>query len=127
VRHRLAWSTGWVEVTIGPTVAVDVRVTHDGRLLVIRDDGIPRPRAGALDIRADGLWLSLVDEGDGRWTLGLEAFALEVDDPDDERGTRVPLGLDVEWDAGRLHGELLVGDDAVALDEPATSRSEQDP
>ena len=72
-----------------------------------------------LDLRGSGLWLSLVDEGDGRWTIGLEAFALAVDDPDDDRGDLVPLGLDVEWEDGVVHGEVLVGDERRQIEEPA--------
>jgi hypothetical protein len=97
-------------------VDVDVRVVHDGRLLVVREPDAPAPAPDTLDIRAHGLWLSLVDEGDGRWTVGLEAFALAVDHPDDDRGDLVPLGLDVEYDDGRLFGDLLVADEVMALD-----------
>ena len=70
-------------------------------------------------MRSHGLWLSLVDEGAGRWTVGLEAFALAVDHPDDDRGDLVPLGLDAEYDEERLFGELLVADEVIALDVPA--------
>ncbi|HEY2332347.1 MAG TPA: hypothetical protein VGH94_10545, partial [Acidimicrobiales bacterium] len=92
----------------------------EGQLLVLREDDAPVPAAGSIDIRANGLWLSLVDERDGRWTVGLEAFALAVDDPDDERGDLVALGLDLEFDEGRLIGDLLVGDEVIGVDEPAT-------
>jgi hypothetical protein len=111
-------------------VAVDVEVRHGGRLLVLREAAAPRPPGGSLDVRAPGLWLSLVDERDGRWTLGLESFGLAVEHPDDERGDLVPLGLDVEVEpepdasgGARLVGDLLVGDEVVALDEPATWRA----
>ena len=47
------------------------------------------------------------------WTFGLEAFALLLDDRDEARtatvGTRLPVGFDLEWDTGRVDGELLLG------------------
>ena len=74
----------------------------------MREGDLPAPSGDA--IRAPGLWLSLTCETPGEhWSVGLEAFALAVDDPDDERGDLVALGLDVEWEApGRLTGELVV-------------------
>lgn len=112
---RLHWPGGRLVVD-GPLV--DVRYTHDGRLLVVRDDDAPPARDGT--IRSHGLWLSLVEEVAGEhWSIGLEAFALAVEDPDDERGDLVPLGFDLEWEApGRVHGEVLVGDAAVEIDVP---------
>jgi hypothetical protein len=101
-------------------VLVDIRMHHEGRWLVVREE-VDAPRGRDFDVRGPGLWLSLVDEGDGRWTIGLEAFALAVDDPDDERGDLVPLGLDLEWEPpGRVHGEVLVAEDRWGIDEPAT-------
>jgi hypothetical protein len=120
VDYSLAWGGGHVDVRVaGDAVGVDIAVRHEGRLLVLRETDAPPPRGGSLDIRAQGLWLSLVDERDGRWTIGLEAFALAVEDPDDERGELVALGLDVEVGDGRLIGQLLVGDAVVDLDEAA--------
>ena len=70
-------------------------------------------------------------------TVGLEAFGLALDDPADAygepRGRRVPLGLDLEWETDgsayayppgttryevpcRVHGEVLLGDETIALD-----------
>jgi len=89
----------------------------------VRDDELPLPTSG-LDLRGHGLWLSLVDEGDGRWTIGLEVFALGVDDPAEARGDLVPLGFDFDYDAGRLTGELLVGDEAIELDVPCSLSTE---
>lgn len=116
---ELRWSG--VRVLVDPPL-VDVRVEWDGRWLVVRDDEAPAPVDGT--IRTHGLWLSLVCETPGEhWSVGLEAFALAVDDPDDERGELVPLGLDVEWEApGHVHGDLLVGDVVVALDVAAELR-----
>jgi hypothetical protein len=117
---RIGTSEVSVTRTDHGTFEVDVRMRHDGRWLVVREE-VEAPRGRDFDVRGPGLWLSLVDEGDGRWTIGLEAFALAVDDLDDERGDLVPLGLDLEWEApGRVHGEVLVADDRWDVDEPAT-------
>jgi hypothetical protein len=91
------------------------------------DRAAPLPRRGSLDLRGEGLWLSLVEEEPGRWTIGLEAFALSVDDPADEIGVPTPLGLDLEWEAGSvpgahgwLHGEVLTDLGPAVVDEAAT-------
>ena len=122
IRFELSWRGASVCVERAERVAVDIRVEHAGRLLVVREDDLPAPRGADLDVRAEGLWLSLVCETpDEHWTVGLEAFALAVDHPDDERGDLVPLGLDIEWEApGRVTGELLVGDERIELDEPSS-------
>lgn len=104
-------------VVVDPPL-VDVRVAWAGRWLVVRDEETPAPVDGT--IRTHGLWVSLVCETrDEHWSVGLEAFALAVDHPDEQRGDLVPLGLDLEWEApGRVHGELLVGDAVVDVDGP---------
>src|SRR5687768_12896996 len=119
IRIELRWRGASVRVERRERVAVDIRVEHGGRLLVVREDDLPAPSGADLDVRASGLWLSLVCETPGEhWSVGLEAFALAVDHPDDERGDLVPLGLDIEWEApGRVTGELLVGDERFELDE----------
>ena len=110
-------------MTRAERVAVDVRVRHEGRWLVVREGDLPAPSGDA--IRAPGLWLSLTCETPGEhWTVGMEAFALAVDDPDDVRGDRVPLGFDIEWGApGWVFGDVLVGDERWEVgygdDEPA--------
>ena len=110
---ELTWPGASVVVGDG---LVDVRVEWEGRWLVVRDEEAPAPVDGT--IRANGLWLSLVCETPGEhWSIGLEAFALLVDDPADDRGELVPLGLDVEWEAPDVvHGDLLVGDAVIPLD-----------
>ncbi|MCU1484556.1 MAG: hypothetical protein JWN67_1302 [Actinomycetia bacterium] len=112
---RLTWP-GTSIVVDGPLV--DIRVEWEGRWLVVRDDEAPPAVDGT--IRAQGLWLSLVCETPGEhWSVGMEAFALAVDDPDDDRGDLVPLGFDVEWEApGHVHGEVLIDDAVIALDAP---------
>ena len=112
---RLTWPG--VSLLVAGSV-VDVRVEWEGRWLVVREDEAPPAVDGT--IRTHGLWLSLVCETPGEhWSVVLESFALAVDHPDDARGDLVPLGLDVEWEApGHVHGDLLVGDEVVAVDAP---------
>ena len=112
------------------------------RLVAVRDHEVPLPRAG-LEVRADGLWGELVCETPlEHWSIGLEAFGIAYDDPadawGDEWGERLPVGLDLEWEAfpepgaqippagprpgptgvaycqpGRVHGLLLIGPDRI--------------
>jgi hypothetical protein len=82
--------------------------------IAIRHDDVPRPRGPLLELRTDGLWAEIVCEVPGEhWTFGLEAFGLLLDDLDEARtatvGTRLPVGFDLEWDTGRVDGELLLG------------------
>jgi hypothetical protein len=73
-------------------------------------------------IRAEGLWLAITEESAGHWSIGFEAFGLELDDPDDVFGVPTPVGLDLEWeddpDASSciVTGEVLVGDAAIAVE-----------
>jgi hypothetical protein len=111
----------------------------DVGLVVVRDHEVPLPRRTApdLEVRADALWAELVCETPGEhWGIGLEAFGVVLDDPWDalrgELGTRVPVGLDLEWEViapahrddaaasehqfGRIHGELLLGAERILFD-----------
>jgi hypothetical protein len=109
-------------------VTVTASLARDGRdLVVLTEPEAPRPRPGSMEIRASGLWADAIEEEPGeRWTIGLEAFALAVDDPDDTVGRRVPLGFDIEWERSgpdqdgrtpaRVFGEVLVEDAAVDVD-----------
>jgi hypothetical protein len=102
----------------------------DGRsYLLVREDQVPAPRApSSLEIRSEGLWADLVcEEPHDHWSVGLEAFGLAFDDPEEavrsERGDRTGLGLDLGWEAdsgvegvegdywqaGAVVGEVLVG------------------
>jgi hypothetical protein len=86
----------------------------DDGVVAIRHDEVPPPRGALIEVRADGLWAEFVCEVPGEhWTFGLEAFALLFTDRDEARtatlGTRLPVGFDLEWDAGRVDGELLLG------------------
>ncbi len=90
------------------------------------------PLRSGLELRASGLWADHnIEIPFEHWSLGLEAFALEVDHPTDERGLRVPLGYELDWEMqptqrratvggyeqpARVRGELLVGADRYELD-----------
>jgi hypothetical protein len=71
--------------------------------IVVRDHEVGLPRQG-LEVRADGLWGELFCESPfEHWTYGLEAFGVKLDDAADslhgEIGERMPVGLDIEWEA----------------------------
>src|SRR5512132_1665646 len=113
-------------------------VGEDRPLVIVVDHDVAPPRAGALEIRGEGLWADhQVEVPFDHMTLACEAFALGVDDPaavyGPARGDRVPFGLDLEWDTDgsaypyppgttryevpcRVHGEVLVGDERIELD-----------
>src|SRR4051794_35375426 len=102
------------------------------RYLLVRDEDVPLPRPGRTDVRTDGLWSAFECETPfDHWTIGLEAFAVALDDPEeawgDERGDPIGLGFDLEWEAEaepqpepagdsyrqacRVSGEILTGRD----------------
>jgi hypothetical protein len=116
--------------------------TSEG-LVVVRDHDVPLPRASALEVRSEGLWGELTCETPlEHWSFGMEAFGLVIEDPLEalqpggEIGKRVPVGLDLEWEAigppfehphanqprgryqhaGRVRGEFLVGEERIAID-----------
>jgi hypothetical protein len=94
-------------------------------VVVVRDDAVSLPRGSLLEVRADGLWAELVCEVPGvHWGFGLEAFGLRLDAWDDARfaqvGDRTPVGLDLEWDEGRVIGEVLVGTRRIPVDTTGT-------
>jgi hypothetical protein len=103
--------------------------------VVVRDHEVPMPRQAALEVRADGLWAECTCEVPfEHWTYGLEAFGVRLDDPADafrgEIGERLPVGADLEWEvespglaftdryeqAGRVHGDVLVGRERIDFD-----------
>ena len=140
-----AWVGGFVRLALLPAQGVAWWWTGllTPRLVAVRDHEVPLPRAG-LEVRADGLWGELVCETPlEHWSVGLEAFGIAYDDLSaawgDEWGERLPVGLDLEWEAtaaredlppagpppepgpgavgyaqpGRVHGEILVGPDRI--------------
>jgi len=134
---------GYVRVGLYPNLGVTwfwACVVGEGRPLVtVIDHTVPLPKAGDrnLELRHDGLWADhVIEEPLQRWSLGLEAFGVAVDDPAetyrDLRGERTALGWDLEWETDvatyqwpvadryevpcRVHGEVLVGDSRIELD-----------
>lgn len=101
--------------------------------VLVRDLEVVPPRlATSREIRSEGLWADINCETPfDHWSLGLEAFAVAMDDPDEalaaEWGDRTGLGFDLEWEAvgdfsgaegsyaqpGIVHGEVLVGGTSV--------------
>lgn len=102
------------------------------QLLAVLDHDVPF-RSAPLEVRTTGLWADHTCETPlDHWTVGLEAFALGVDDPLElhgrQLGDQVALGFDLEWEtdgpvldadsdvgvvgyelACQVHGEVLVG------------------
>ena len=96
--------------------------------LLVRDlDLDPPRRPGSRQLRGS-LWADAnCETPHEHWSVGLEAYGVELDEPDDalrgERGVRTGLGIDLEWEAdgppigaagdyaaaARVHGEVLVG------------------
>jgi hypothetical protein len=132
---------GYVRVGLYPnlgTVWYWAYLVGDGRPLVaVRDHEVPLPKAGSLEVRAEGLWSDLVCETPlEHWSVNLEAFGVALDDPADayrgERGDRVAVGLDLEWveaapaqasvglpryeQACVVQGEILLGDERIQVD-----------
>lgn len=121
------WYWAWV---VGP----------DRPPVAVVDDEVEPPRGGSLELRGHGLWADhIVEEPFEHVSVGAEAFALELDDPEDAvgapRGIPTPFGLDLGWEtdgprapvdgpggvAGyrlpcRVVGEVLVGDERIELD-----------
>ncbi len=77
-------------------------------------------------VRAEGLWVELLCETPGEhWSIGLEAFGVRFDDEAEaaasDRGERVPVGFDLEWETpDRVVGEILVGRARYDLDARGT-------
>lgn len=125
---RPAVGATWLLVAIQPSPGV--------LPVVLLDHELPLASAG-FEFRASGVWTELVCEAPfDHWTVGLEAFALELDAATkpvtpNSVGDRVPLGLDLDLemtdsvqrdgDAGfragaAVRGEVLVGAAAFEID-----------
>lgn len=109
------------------------------QLLTVLDHQVPF-RTNPMEVRTTGLWADHTCETPlDHWTLGLETFALGLDDPLElhgrQHGDSVALGFDLEWEtdgpvlehpqpagvegyelACRVHGEVLVGRDVIDLE-----------
>jgi hypothetical protein len=124
-----------IEGSLRLTVDGDVASFHaqvvvpEVGVVVVRDDEIPPPkRDDVLVVRAEGLWAELLCETPGEhWSVGLEAFGVRFDDEAEaatsDRGERVPIGFDLEWETpDRVVGEVLVGRARYELDAHGTLR-----
>jgi hypothetical protein len=100
-----------------PAASFDAQVVvPDVGVIVVRDDELAPPkRDDLLVVRGEGLWAELLCETPGEhWSFGLEAFGVRFDDETEaatsDRGERVAVGLDLEWETpDRVVGEVLVG------------------
>ncbi|HEX7166293.1 MAG TPA: hypothetical protein VF230_04860 [Acidimicrobiales bacterium] len=133
---------GYVRLGLYPNLGVAwywAYLVGDAGTLLVRHHEVALPKPGSWEIREDGLWSALhCETPNDHWTIGLETFAVGLDDPGDayrgERGDRVSLGFDLEWEAVapvydypgvtryeqscRVSGEILVGDQRLAFDGP---------
>jgi hypothetical protein len=71
-------------------------------MLLVREQHLDLPRA--FEVRGDGLWADLTCHGAmQRWQVNFEGIAVALDDPTDaygaERGDRVPVEFEFDWDA----------------------------
>ncbi len=104
------------------------------------------PPADPLEIRGAALWAHFICESPfDHWTVAMEAYAVALDPPEQawhgERGTRVGLAFDLEWESTQtpiiddsrgvsgnvsgnvsgymldcvVHGDLQVGDDRLNI------------
>ena len=89
---------------------------------MVDDDEVTPPHGEQLVVRAEGLWAELVCETpDEHWSFGLEAFGVRFDDEAEaatsDRGERVAVGFDLEWETpDRVFGELLLGRRRIEVD-----------
>ena len=116
----------------GAVAAFDAQVVvPEVGVIVVRDDELAPPKrddvlVGFLVVRGEGLWAELLCETPGEhWSFGLEAFGVRFDDEAEaatsDRGERVAVGFDLEWETpDRVVGEVLVGRARYALDGTGT-------
>ncbi len=113
-------------------------VVRPGRPYVLcRDDGLEFPtEQRPIEMRGEGLWMHAICETPWRhWTVAMEAFAISFDDPTEawrsERGDRVGLAFDLEWESestdvewrtvasygvvSSVSGEIQVGEEQISL------------
>jgi len=132
---------GFVRIARYPRLGVAwfwAAVVGEGRTYVLcREHELDLPPAdGPLEVRGLGIWSHAICETPlEHWTVAMEAFALAFDDPHEawrhERGDRLGLAFDLEWEsepsamvrthadegvtryevACTVHGQLQVGDE----------------
>ena len=121
--RRSGWYIGIVTAVAGPVVLV---VDHHVPLAAL---------SPSLEFRAEGIWAQHVCETPlDHWTLGLEAFGVTLDAPEDaagdQWGARTAVGLDLEWEAVAgpeadaagftqacgISGEVLIDDRVIDFD-----------
>lgn len=126
---------GWARLTLLPNRGVAwyhaFLTGPDRQLAAVIDDAVPLP-TDDLELRTTGLWATHICETPfDHWTIGLEAFALGVDEIEEiygrQFGDRVPLGFDLEWESVapassgdgtyrqpcEVSGEILVGAEEI--------------
>jgi len=134
---------GYVRLGLYPNLGVAwywAYLVRPGQALIaVRDHEVELPRGKALEVRGEGLWSALTcEETNTHWTVGLEAFAVALEHPADayrgERGDRVALGFDLEWEASgpvfrysvltryeqpcQVHGDILLDDSRFSFAGP---------
>ena len=133
---------GWVRIGLCHNLGVawyHAYVVGNGcPILAVQDLEVPLPKPGSLEVRTHGLWADHTCETPlEHFTIAAETHALSIEDPvalyeREPRGDQVPLGLDLEFETDgsphhylyttryeipcRVHGEVLIGDERIALD-----------
>ncbi len=134
---------GYVTLTIRPADGVSwywASLIGLGRPLVtVLADDVPLPNGGSMELRGPGIWTeTTVLRPFEHLTTDLEAFGVAVDPPTDvwtgAYGDRIAVGLELDWDTegspgpsptpgtdgyrlvGRMHGEVLLGDERWELE-----------
>jgi hypothetical protein len=108
-------------------------------LLTVKHHEARLPKGDVLEVREDGVWSAIhCETAHDHWSVGLEAFAVALDDPADAyahadgRGQHMPLGFDLEWEAVappytypgvtryeqpcRVTGDIAIGADRLSFD-----------
>lgn len=131
---------GYVRLGLYPNLGVAwwwACIVGEGRRpVLVRDHEVVLPKGSSLEVRAEGLWGELVcEQPHEHWTVGMEAYGVALDHPADayrgERGERVAVGLDLEWEARTalypyrlttryeqacdVHGEVQVGAERIPI------------
>lgn len=135
--HQLGVAIAVISRPVERRMSYLTAVFGEGRspCLVVEHD-IVAPASG-LELRASGIWADHICETPfEHWSVGLEAFGLAFDSPEEAvttgHGHSVPMGFDLEWEdeegpvgfdrdsgylmAGIAHGEVLVGRERLEVD-----------